>query len=93
MTNGPKLPCPVCSCEQSHVRETKILEFNGVKVIRRRRICHDCGDGFTTHEQTVKLRRGRRPDDTATLPVGSQTLSAAQAGRAWPSTRGPYHRR
>jgi len=45
--------CPFCGCEQTQVKDSRPTEENAV--IRRRRVCPDCGGRFTTFER-VQLR-------------------------------------
>lgn len=45
--------CPFCSCEETQVKDSRPSEDN--TVIRRRRICSDCGGRFTTFER-IQLR-------------------------------------
>ena len=56
--------CPYCGSVDSHVKESRPGEDGSV--IRRRRVCPDCGGRFTTFERvqlrelTVLKRSGRR---------------------------------
>lgn len=45
--------CPFCSCDDTQVKDSRPSEDN--TVIRRRRICSDCGGRFTTFER-IQLR-------------------------------------
>lgn len=56
--------CPFCGSPETQVKDSRPAEDNAV--IRRRRICSDCGQRFTTFERvqlrelTVIKRSGRR---------------------------------
>jgi transcriptional repressor NrdR len=56
--------CPYCQSENTSVKDSRPAEDNSV--IRRRRVCLDCGGRFTTHERvqlrelTVLKRSGKR---------------------------------
>lgn len=56
--------CPFCQSHNTHVKDSRPAEENSV--IRRRRVCGDCGGRFTTFERvqlrelTVEKRDGTR---------------------------------
>ncbi len=56
--------CPYCNCGDTQVKDSRPTEDN--TVIRRRRVCSDCGGRFTTFERvqlrelTVIKKSGRR---------------------------------
>jgi transcriptional repressor NrdR len=56
--------CPYCQSDNTSVKDSRPAEDNSV--IRRRRVCLDCGGRFTTHERvqlrelTVLKRSGKR---------------------------------
>ena len=58
------MKCPFCGCADSQVKDSRPSEDDAV--IRRRRLCPDCGGRFTTFERvqlrelTILKRSGRR---------------------------------
>lgn len=44
--------CPNCDCSNTSVKDSRPREDR--KVIRRRRVCDDCGYRFSTYETTEK---------------------------------------
>jgi transcriptional regulator NrdR family protein len=49
---APSIRCPRCRGGNTWVRDTKYTEE--VTVIRRYRLCGDCGRSFRTHERVVE---------------------------------------
>ncbi|MDI9370047.1 MAG: transcriptional repressor NrdR [Synergistaceae bacterium] len=49
--------CPVCSALETRVLETRTADEG--RVVRRRRVCPDCGTRFTTYEKTEYRRHLR----------------------------------
>ena len=47
--------CPECGSGKVGVRDSRPYEINGIKVVRRRRLCHGCGGRFTTVEAPASL--------------------------------------
>ena len=46
------MKCPFCGNEETQVRDTRI--YNDGLAIKRRRICNNCGNKFSTLEEVIK---------------------------------------
>lgn len=47
------MKCPFCSCSETRVIDSRPAEEN--RIIKRRRLCDDCGKRFTTYEKVESL--------------------------------------
>ena len=48
--------CPACGCDSSHITETRKGWGDGTET-RRRRICNNCGERYTTYEISEEKKR------------------------------------
>ena len=50
MSDRNALECPSCRGRLDKVRDSRPAQFHGQKIIRRRRVCTDCGERHNTFE-------------------------------------------